>query len=99
VAAFAVLSAARGRVDPLLLAELVGLALLVAFASRWWSSAERPCKGMLAAGERGERLASGTSGCSRPRSCDAPGGCRDAAHGCSVAGHDHGTAADQRPDG
>jgi hypothetical protein len=100
VAAFAVLSAARGRIDPLLLAELVGLALLVAFAVEVVVVGGAAFKGMLAAGERGERLASQDVGLLPPqilRRARGQSGCGPT--GCSVAGHDHGTAADQRTDG
>jgi hypothetical protein len=100
VAAFAVLTAARGRVDPLLLAELVGLALLVAFAIEVVVVGGAALRGMLAAGERGERLASEDVGLLPPqilRRARGQSGCGPT--GCSVAGHDHGTAADQRPDG
>lgn len=100
VAGFVVLSAARGRVEPLLLGELIGLALLVAFAIEVVVVGGAALRGMLAAGERGERLASQDVGLLPPqilRRARGQAGCGPT--GCSVAGHDHGSAADQRADG
>lgn len=100
VVGFAVLSAARGRVEPLLLAELVGLALLVAFAIEVVVVGGAALKGMLAAGERGERLSSQDVGLLPPqvlRRARGEAGCGPT--GCTVAGHDHGGATEQRADG
>jgi len=97
---FVVLSAADGRLDPLLLAELIGLALLVAFAIEVVVVGGAALRGMLAAGERGERLASQDVGLLPPqilRRARGQVGCGPT--GCSVAGHDHGPATDQRADG
>ncbi|MFO7777531.1 MAG: hypothetical protein R6V28_04180 [Nitriliruptoraceae bacterium] len=100
VASFIVLSAARGAVDPRLLAELVGLALLVAFAIEVVVVGGAALKGMLAAGERGERLASQDVGLLPPqvlRRARGQSGCGPT--GCSVAGHDHGAATERSADG
>ncbi len=101
VAVFAVLSAARGQVDPLVFAELVGVALLAAFAIEVVVVGGAALRGMLAAGERGERLASQDVGLLPPqvlRRARGQSGCGPT--GCSVPGHEHGTtAADQRADG
>lgn len=100
VTSFVVLSAARGQVDPRLLAELVGLALLVAFAIEVVVVGGAALKGMLTAGERGERLSSQDVGLLPPqilRRARGQAGCGPT--GCSVADHDHGTAAERSADG
>lgn len=100
VVGFAVLSAARGRLEALLLAELVGLALLAAFAIEVVVVGGAALRGMLTAGERGERLSSQDVGLLPPQILRrARGEPRCGPTGCSVAGHDHGGAAEQRADG
>jgi len=88
---FVVLSATRGQLDPRLLAELVGLALLVAFAIEVVVVGGAALKGMLTAGERGERLAGQDVGLLPPqvlRRARGQAGCGPT--GCSVAEHDPG---------
>jgi len=97
---FGVLSAIRGRLDALLLGELVGFALLVAFAIEVVVVGGAALRGMLTAGARGERLSSQDVGLLPPqilRRARGEAGCGPT--GCSVAGHDHGGAAEQRADG
>lgn len=97
LATFAVLSTVRGEIRPALLAELVGLALLVAFAIEVVVVGGSALRGMLAAGERGERLASTDVGLLPPqvlrRARGLPGCGPD---GCAVPDHEHGTDGSRR---
>ena len=89
---FVTLSALRSRLEVALLAELVGLALLIAFALEVVVGGAA-LRAMLAAGERGERLASDDVGLLPPqvlRRSRGERGCGPT--GCAVAGHDHGPA-------
>ncbi|MFP4149515.1 MAG: hypothetical protein ACLFV0_08500 [Nitriliruptoraceae bacterium] len=93
VVAFGLVSLARGRAELALLAELVGLALLAAFAVEVVVVGGSALRGMLVAGARGERLASQDVGLLPPqilrRARGLPGCGPD---GCAVAEHDHGTS-------
>ncbi len=95
--AFGLLSAVRGEVQPLLLAELVGLSLLVAFGVEVVVVGGSALRGMLTAGERGERLASGDVGLLPPqilrRAQGLPGCGPD---GCTVPEHEHDTEEPRR---
>jgi hypothetical protein len=95
--AFGLLSAVRGEVQPSLLAELVGLALLVAFGVEVVVVGGSALRGMLTAGERGERLASGDVGLLPPqilrRAQGLPGCGPD---GCTVPEHEHDTEEPRR---
>ncbi|MFU8839172.1 MAG: hypothetical protein ACNA8R_00435 [Nitriliruptoraceae bacterium] len=95
--AFGLLSGVRGEVRPSLLAELVGLALLVAFAVEVVVVGGSALRGMLTAGERGERLASADVGLLPPqvlrRAQGLPGCGPD---GCAVPSHEHGMEEPRR---
>jgi hypothetical protein len=99
VTTFLVVSAVRGSVELLLLAELVGLGLLAAFGIEVVVVGGAALRAMLTAGERGERLAGQDVGLLPPqvlrRARGAPG-CGPT--GCSVVEHDHGSAAGPSPD-
>ena len=100
LAAFLVLSVLRGRAEPTLLAELVGLALLVAFAIEVVVVGGAALRAMLTAGARGERLAGQDVGLLPPqvlRRARGLSGCGPS--GCSVIEHDHGPAPGARADG
>lgn len=89
---FVLVSLARGTAQVALLAELVGLALLVAFLIEVVVVGGSAVRGMLAAGERGERLASADVGLLPPqilRRAQGLPGCGP--EGCRVPDHDHGT--------
>jgi hypothetical protein len=90
VVAFGLLSFARGEVALTLLAELVGLALLAAFAVEVVVVGGSALRGMLTAGARGERLASPDVGLLPPqvlrRAQGLPGCGPD---GCAIDGHEH----------
>jgi hypothetical protein len=97
LAAFALASLARGAAELALLAELVGLALLVAFLIEVVVVGGSALRGMLTAGERGERLASADVGLLPPqilRRAQGLPGCGP--EGCRVPDHDHGTSGPTR---
>jgi hypothetical protein len=90
---FLLLSVLRGGASPALLAELVGLALLVAFGIEVVVVGGSALRGMLTAGERGERLASADVGLLPPqvlRRVQGLPGCGP--DGCAVPEHDHDTS-------
>ncbi len=92
---FVLVSLARGEAQPALLAELVGLALLAAFLIEVVVVGGTALRGMLTAGERGERLASADVGLLPPqilRRAQGLPGCGP--EGCRVDDHDHGTQDD-----
>jgi hypothetical protein len=97
--AFGLLSFARAGVQLTLLAELVGLALLVAFAVEVVVVGGSALRGMLTAGARGERLASADVGLLPPqvlrRAQGLPGCGPD---GCAVPEHEHDTDEPRRRD-
>lgn len=100
LATFAVVSVLRARLEPTLLAELVGLALLVAFGIEVVVVGGAALRAMLHAGERGERLASQDVGLLPPqvlRRARGLTGCGP--DGCAVPEHDHGAAPGARADG
>ncbi len=94
VITFVLVSAARGSVEVLLLAELLGLGLLVAFGIEVVVVGGAALRAMLTAGERGERLAGHDVGLLPPqvlRRARGEQGCGPS--GCSIVEHDHGSAA------
>ncbi len=99
VTTFLVVSAARGSVELLLLAELVGLGLLLAFGIEVVVVGGAALRAMLTAGERGERLAGQDVGLLPPqvlRRARGAQGCGPS--GCSIVEHDHGSATDPSAD-
>lgn len=99
VTTFLVVSAARGSVELLLLAELVGLGVLLAFGIEVVVVGGAALRAMLAAGERGERLAGQDVGLLPPqvlRRARGEQGCGPS--GCSIVEHDHGSATDPSAD-
>jgi len=99
VTTFLVVSAARGTLELLLLAELLGLGLLVAFGIEVVVVGGAALRAMLTAGERGERLAGQDVGLLPPqvlRRARGERGCGPS--GCSIVEHDHGSAAGPSPD-
>ena len=90
---FVVVSAVRGSVELVLLAELVGLGLLLAFGIEVVVVGGAALRAMLTAGERGERLAGQDVGLLPPqvlRRARGEQGCGP--RGCSIVEHDHGPA-------
>lgn len=87
---FVVLSIAEGAFRPSRLGELVGFALLLAFGIEVVVVGGSALRGMLTAGERGERLASADVGLLPPqviRRARGEDGCGPT--GCAVPDHDH----------
>lgn len=97
LATFVLLSVVRGEASSALLAELVGLALLVAFAIEVVVVGGSALRGLLTAGERGERLASADVGLLPPqvlRRAQGRPGCGP--DGCALPEQDHGTSGPPR---
>ncbi len=91
VTTFLVVSTVRGSVELVLLAELVGLGLLLAFGIEVLVVGGAALRAMLTAGERGERLASQDVGLLPPqvlRRARGQQGC--GLSGCSIVEHEHG---------